>query len=75
MIKYCKNVYEKNGDIFLVLFKIQVRFLINYFLKVSSIDHWHLVCLHMVSLLSILPNLVEFNDYLNKYIMESSRFV
>ena len=49
VIKYCTTIYESNGKTFWSL-KIQMRFLINLNIKVFL----HLVCLHIISLLSIL---------------------
>ena len=54
VIKYCTTVYKRNGKKLFWSIKIQVKFLINWSLEVFE----HLVCLHMISLLSILHCLI-----------------
>ena len=54
VIKYCTTVYERNGKSLFWSIKNSGEILINYSLEVFQ----HLVCLHMIFLLSILHCLI-----------------
>ena len=58
-ITYCEKwVVIGMIKIWFVIFKIQVRFFINYNLK----GFYHLICLHIISLLSVLHFLIILSE-------------